>query len=273
VAEGVSQAGFLDSSFGIVVGPQNTVYYTTDGGQNWTQNEIIDPPGCQFGLDIVDEQVAWHCGRGSNQDNVRHSAVDLSLDGGQTWEAVSEVAVDYPESQVHRTFCRFLSFLDAETGWAASNFQLTATSDGGASWTDLPLPEGVVDTISGVALRTPTEGYLLESEGGFFVTQDGGQTWELRYQDLKNGMPADDVGPSKQPQTAIRFLDEKQGLIVYWDPDLKQMQVARTVDGGLSWEKEALPLKGISFPFLTHDGQSLTLVDFISSDITVLQYQ
>ncbi len=91
-------AGFLNDKFGLTGGPDGEVHYTTDGGQSWPQAE--NKSGCRFGLDIVDENLAWMVG------NFGH--VRVSTDGGKTWQAVTNLR---PES-------RFISFVDAQTGWA-----------------------------------------------------------------------------------------------------------------------------------------------------------
>ena len=93
-------AGFHDDGFGITVGYSGDVRYTTDGGQLWTSAE--NKSWCRYGLDIVDEKTAWHCGNGGH--------VRASTDGGQTWQTVADFGPNQPDH------CRFLSFLDAKTG-------------------------------------------------------------------------------------------------------------------------------------------------------------
>jgi hypothetical protein len=92
--------GFLDETFGITGGANGVVHYTTDGGKTWPRAK--NSSACRYGLEIVDEQVAWHCGN--------LGQVHVSTDGGRTWQAVTHYGPRYPNH------CRFLSFLDAQTG-------------------------------------------------------------------------------------------------------------------------------------------------------------
>jgi len=141
-------AGFLNDTFGITAGTQGKVYYTTDGGKTWSQAKNSSP--CRLGLDVVDENVAWNGGEGGR--------VLGSTDGGRNWPVVSLLGGVIP----------FISFLDAETGWAASSKQLWMTTDGSQTWAKITLPEGVKD-FAAIALRTARDGYLLDKTGALFI--------------------------------------------------------------------------------------------------------
>ena len=52
----VSLAGFHTDAFGVTVGPDDDVRYTTDGGASWTKSPSA--LFCRHGLDIVDDRVA-----------------------------------------------------------------------------------------------------------------------------------------------------------------------------------------------------------------------
>lgn len=248
-------AGFLDESFGITVGSAGEVHYTTDGGETWPQADNASL--CRFGLEIVDDKLAWHCGNGGH--------VRVSTDGGRTWQAVADYGPNEPKH------CRFLSFLDAETGWAATPYQLGATADGGASWVDVALPEGIQD-IAAIALRTSTDGYLLDVAGNLFVTEDGGESWAP----LSSGLIPDGkelLLGSSSPAAALRFPDADRGLVAL---SLKgkegvEISIVRTIDGGQTWEQEHA-LTTFGTPYLTRDGTMLTIVG-LSNTITVLRYR
>jgi photosystem II stability/assembly factor-like uncharacterized protein len=137
------------------------VYYSADGGQNWSPGK--NTSFCRFGLNIVDQQTAWNCGNGGH--------VRVSTDGGKNWQAVANFGGSEPDQ------CCFLSFLDAHTGWAAAPQLLGVTTNGGSIWNKLALPKGIKD-VAAIALRTATEGYLLDTTGTVFVTTDGGLTWK-----------------------------------------------------------------------------------------------
>lgn len=110
----VNVAGFITPDAGIMLGYKGEVHYTTDGGQTWPKAE--NSSLCIFGLEIVDAATAWHCGNGGD--------ILFSNDGGKTWQDAGHFGDDEPNH------CRYMSFLDGTTGWAASPFKLGMTSDG-----------------------------------------------------------------------------------------------------------------------------------------------
>ncbi len=245
------QAGFLDDSYGIMVGYNGAVYYTTDGGQNWSQGK--NTSYCRFGLDLVNQQTAWNCG---NAGHVR-----MSTDGGKNWQAVENFGGSEPDQ------CRFLRFLDARTGWAASPQLLGATTDGGATWNTLALPKDIKD-VAAIDLRTATEGYLLDTTGKVFVTTDGGQTWTTRSLELAGN---EKLTIARAPTAAIRFSDAQNGMVVF---DLKDSVFsARTTDGGQTWKREPVEIN-YKAPtlYLAHDGLTLTAIDGLVN-LMVLRYQ
>jgi photosystem II stability/assembly factor-like uncharacterized protein len=249
--QSVYQAGFLDDSFGIMVGYNGDVYYSADGGQNWSPGN--NTSYCRFGLDIVDRQTAWTCGNGGH--------VRVSTDGGENWQAVTNFGGSEPDH------CRYLSFLDARTGWAAAPQLLGVTTDGGTTWNTLALPTGIKD-IAAIALRAVTEGYLLDTTGTIFVTTDGGQTWTAHSLGLAGN---EELTIAYAPTAAMRFTDAQNGMVVF---DLNDSVFsARTTDGGQTWKREPVAIT-YQTPtlYLAHDGLTLTAIDGMFN-LTVLHYQ
>jgi photosystem II stability/assembly factor-like uncharacterized protein len=237
----VSAAGFYDESYGITVGPDDDVRFTTDGGRTWTKSS--PELHCRNGLDIVDTKVAWHCGNGGTR---------VSTDGGRTWRTVAPSP------------CASLSFLSSQTGWAASPFLLAATADGGETWNRLNPPVGRRNIVA-IALRTVEDGYVLDEEGNLLVTADGGRSWETHSLGLKAGLRLmDSAGGSR---TVMRFLDAENGGVVF---DLVDRSVwfAATEDGGRNWKlSEITELRNQSsyyHLFLSPDGRLLTATDKFS---------
>jgi photosystem II stability/assembly factor-like uncharacterized protein len=260
VGRSTIMAGFLDEDSGITVGEYGEVYYTTDGGDAWFG--ASSGSSHVLALDIVDDKVAWQCG---------HRAVRVSIDGGRTWEIVQ----DY--GSAHNP-CRYLSFLDAKTGWIATADKLKATTDGGASWTGVALPKGVW-RIAGIALRTPTSGYLLDTNGVLHITHNGGRSWFSRSLGLDEEPSNVLLYPSG---AAIRFFDSSHGMVVLGLVGGEEGKIAamHTSDGGRTWRSEDVPAE-FGVPYLTRDGLFLTVVRFraaigsyddVRDDITVFRY-
>ncbi len=253
----VNYVGFMNKSFGITIGYGGEVHYTTDGGTTWPL--ATNSSMCRFGLEIVDDQVAWHCGNGGG--------VRKSTDGGKTWHAVANFGPNEPNQ------CRFLSFLDGTTGWAATPSQLAATSDGGTTWQEITLPQGIL-SIMAIELRTPQNGYLLGSSGKLYMTTDGGKSWTPQALEFtKNAFP----GKMPSPLAAMRFTDEKHGMVVMSrgnQDDGFYIWSSYTEDGGTSWRQDMVPVaKGIPYLYLSRDGTILTVLNTILRQVTVLQFQ
>lgn len=245
-------AAFLNDDFGVTVGHAGDPRYTTDGGQTWVSGENVSFD--LDGLDIVDEDVIWASGR-----NVQ---VRVSTDGGRTWQATSGIGVGYTAP--------YISFLDAQTGWVATRdpCRLWATSDGGQTWTEITLPDELA-ILAGISLRTTTDGYLLGDTGVLYTTRDGGQTWSSQTLGLDNKI----VTAYELPLTAMRFTDADHGLVVLsLEGGGGKALVLRTVDGGKTWVQEDAPVPTGTL-HLTHDGETLTVIDRSSRLIVVFRHQ
>ncbi len=250
-SHGVNVAGFLNDSFGITVGGYGEVHYTTDGGKTWPW--AVNSSMCRFGLDIVDETTAWHCGNGGT--------ISISTDGGRTWQEAGKFGNNEPDQ------CRYMSFLDDTTGWAASPDQLGSTIDGGKTWKVLSLPEGI-QKIAAIRRRTASDGYILDSAGTLFTTQDSGQSWS------KNslGLGADEqLSIYPTPQSVLYFTDANQGVVVYTLAN-QQVWSARTMDGGKTWQRQQMPKVGMfSALYLSPNGRYLTVTTASFTTITLLR--
>jgi photosystem II stability/assembly factor-like uncharacterized protein len=244
--------GFNDASFGITAGYAGELHYSRDGGASWPR--AVNNSYCRFGLEIVDDQVAWHCG---NAGHVRRT-----LDGGKTWRPVTGFG---PGEPAH---CRFLSFVSDTTGWAATRVLLGTTTDGAQTWNERALPEGI-GNIAAIAVYAPGQGYLLDASGALFASTDDGVTWAA--------LPAVDLGglsirESTSPTVALRFFDAQNGLLVVSaiKDSAGVMAAFRTADGGQTWTSEVLPVP-FGTPFLSRDGRTLTIY-LAPSKITVIHY-
>jgi photosystem II stability/assembly factor-like uncharacterized protein len=187
--------------------------------------------------------------------------VGVSTDGAHTWKPV----LDYGN------FCRQLSFLDASTGWLAGIDQLAMTRDGGMTWTPVHLPEDS-QNIAAIALRTPTDGYLLDITGTLYITSDGGLTWSSHALPLnlgENKLPDHDTASS-----AVRFLDAEHGLVIVHEADDRHSQLIAlsTSDAGQTWRQEVIMEEApiLLSVYLSHDASTLTVADKFTSEIVVL---
>lgn len=194
-AESIRATFFSDATHGWIVvcpnpyvtHPQLSVLATSDGGDNWSSSEIVDPSlmsivGVQIsfvgesGWVSVDEQSPG----GSNAISRLYSSVD----SGRTWSTLPRPPVPGE-----------LKFTSTSEGWLAGGVgvqSLWRTLDGGQTWSPvkLELPAGVEEEM--VSYRTPEvaeDGSALlpvtfskpeyETEVGVYTSSDGGDSWTL----------------------------------------------------------------------------------------------
>ncbi len=260
----IRMAGFLNETFGISGGAtgEGRAHYSSDGGETWTKSE--GSGGCIYGIEIVDEQTVWVCGRNTGASFSTPGGVRLSLDGGQTWEEPADF-------RVTPGFCP-LSFLDDQVGWFVSADKLYATFDGGAAVADIALPEEGM-RVAAISLLSEAEGYVMDYDGVIHITQDGGVTWEPLEIDLQHfsGMSpyqAGDVGTA-----AMRFVDRDKAVIVMsllGENKESALVAFRTVDGGQTWTDETL-LEKLGTPFISPDGMYVTVHDIFSNMLRVFR--
>src|SRR5690554_6310875 len=86
VKQPVRMAAFLDEHFGVTGGFSGSgkTHVTTDGGQTWTKTESSG--GCIFGVEIVDKELVWVCGKMMGMSFSTPGGIRLSKDGGRSFE-------------------------------------------------------------------------------------------------------------------------------------------------------------------------------------------
>jgi photosystem II stability/assembly factor-like uncharacterized protein len=228
--------GFLDETYGITVGYSGEIQYTKDSGENW--NKAENKSLCRLGLEIVNEKLAWNCG---NAGHVR-----MSNDGGQTWIAVSSFGDMEPDQ------ARFLSFIDNEIGWIASNYRFATTADGGRTWNEIDTPTGNED-IAAIYLRTSNEGFVMDVKGNLYITKDGCKTWSKQVVPLMG----EKLVSSRCPMAVMHFSDANNGCILI--SHKKAIWSYTTTNGGEEWSKEQVSKEHYGFLYLTRDGKKLTI--------------
>jgi photosystem II stability/assembly factor-like uncharacterized protein len=113
---------FTDANHGWVVGDYGAVFYTSNGGVNWIEQDSgVDSE--LFGVAFTDLNNGWAVGE--------EGTVISTIDGGATWSNYSLGTTDYLNS---------ICFTDANNGWIAGGdyypFHGTIfhTDDGGTTW-------------------------------------------------------------------------------------------------------------------------------------------
>jgi photosystem II stability/assembly factor-like uncharacterized protein len=192
----------IDASTGWALSKQ-TVLRTTDGGVHW-QN--VTPSGATVTQSsIADFGTASIASIATPQGNVTSTQVLHTVDGGQTWQ----------QATIPMPFPRQISFIDSQHGWilaavrppggAAEAVSVFRTTDGGKTWANVAtalfsdttppgrLPYGgqktgmrFLDAFTGWVTGTVT----LPNLAWFYVTHDGGSTWQQQSLLMPPGVPS-----------------------------------------------------------------------------------
>jgi photosystem II stability/assembly factor-like uncharacterized protein len=246
---------------------------TTDGGSHWydagPSPEAVKPGSwTTFFLDANHGWLASSLHPGSTSADF--SVAIYRMTDGQSWhyQVDAPVAADqgWPTS---------LDFVDANHGWlfinegAAAGSQgvaLYGTVDGGTTWTKLSetdpndatgasghLPFGCNKGVP-VFLNSST-GWIAgacnaASAPFFYVTRDGGRTWNH----VGIALPAGYTGGCMCGPTSLRFSDSRNGVFVldlYGSDGQAQTYLYATHDGGASWQPgPALPANSYTVDFI-----------------------
>jgi hypothetical protein len=241
---------FRDEFFGIATNLNGGIYFTDDGGNSWT---FAARSGLsRVALEMTGDNI-WHVGFGGE--------VTRSSDNGRTWQVLSSLP--------HSGHIEYMSFADDVHGWAVTTElrDILVTNDGARTWGRLPLPDAM-GRPAALHMLTPSDVYLLDTDGNLFATHDDGQTWDM----LSINLPENSTIPTLNHSAAMRFTDVDHGFIalnILVDGSGRVFGL-RTTDSGITWVQESIPVPMGMF-HLTRDGIYLTHVDLIDQGkITLL---
>ena len=251
----VTITGFNDDNFGITAGYAGTQRYTNDGGKIWNVGQ--NNSWCRFGLDILNNNIAWTCG------NKGHNRV--TDNGGKNWKAQT----DYGNMEPRQ--CRYISYYDENTGWLASPELLARTRDGGKTWEKIDLPQDI-DKILAINLSTPETGYLLDANGIIYMTKDSAKTWERIILKIEKNNYV--FYPTSASSIVMKFRDNNGIIILRQTNPKKQFVALYTNDEGKTWRNEIILYKAPKnaksfwdyFLYLSHDWNYLTITTGTGND-------
>jgi hypothetical protein len=219
-------------------GSGGTYARTTDGGNTWYAAVVPGASQLDFrDVQAVDANTAYLLSIGPGEQ----SKIYKTSDGGQGW------ALQFTNHKPKAFFDAF-AFWDARNGVAMSDpvdgrFILIKTTDGGATWKELP-GEGLPPALegeggfaaSGTCIAVQGKKNVWFGTGGaatarVFSSTDGGLKWKVASTPIAAGNASSGV-------FSIAFKDAKNGVIVggdYKKENEAGNNVATTTDGGATW--------------------------------------
>jgi photosystem II stability/assembly factor-like uncharacterized protein len=146
-------------------------------------------------------------------------------------------------------------FTSSDKGWIAGDDGfLASTGDGGRTWNKYPL--NTDENINEIYFRNDDNGYLVAGRQ-MYITRDAGRSWqETRI------YKSSEFGTGRPEFLSIRFSDKKRGYVIGSilrksgkEEVVVDSLLMRTVDGGETWQRIAVPSKTELF-HLDFDGNS-----------------
>lgn len=206
----------VNDRLGVAVGEIGNVRYSRDGGKTWEKGENTSL--CLFGLTVLDDTTFIATGNGSS--------VRITVDGGETWKALANIPAARGKG---------LSFLSRDMGWVWSKGALFETVNGGASWTTIPLPQGMA-IIESAIFQDSGIGLICGIDGMIYRTVSAGKTWETvaSYANYRETGFVQQKASDNQT-TAFRIQGDTGVLVTIGLVKGKSaLYSIRTIDGGLT---------------------------------------
>ena len=215
-------------------GTQGTILRTLDGGVSWVRRPVEGAEELDFrDIEAFDRDTALFLTAG------QPARIYRTEDGGASFTLVHE-------SPHQAAFFDGMDFWDDQRGLVYSDpvdgrFLVLATDDGGKTWKEA---SGFPDPVEGEAgfaasgsnVAVVTGGHAWIGTGGAVArvlrSSDGGETWAVAPTPLRQGEPSAGI-------FSIVFRDPKHGLVVggdYRDPENPEGNIARSDDGGQTWQ-------------------------------------
>ncbi len=206
---------FLNTRVGAACGRRGAIYWTTNGGEQWTKCSIKDTLPWLLSIQLFDTKTAIVVGMSRDSANLLSGLLLRTTDAGATWNKIPQSGIGFGELfyRIGSPVC-FQSYgelhfsRDFGQTWesrrtiagkparATAVFGKTAiiagnqgacaySSDGGETWTSVTLPEKYHFTSA--VLVDDKIGYVAGIGPAVFRTSDGGKTWS----DVRSGIDFD----------------------------------------------------------------------------------
>jgi len=200
---------FINESTGWVVGGTReapligVILHTTDGGQNWSMQQIISNTNLDA-LCFINENTGWAVGFGG--------VVVKTVNGGNSWFKQNSGVTD----QLFDVF-----FVDANKGWAVgTHATIIRTTDGGTTWESLDNPlTGSRKKFRSVHFVDEYEGWVVDHDRIILKTTNGGSDWFYQFSiDINEDL------------RYVQFLDENLGWCIG-----EKGVILKTTNSGENW--------------------------------------
>jgi photosystem II stability/assembly factor-like uncharacterized protein len=239
-----------------------SVYRTQDGGGHWQDVTPLPIGEGQYGTaSFLDESHAWVSVTSPGEASAGSASLVVyrTTDGGQSWEPGETLELSFEQPVP-------VDFVDPQRGWmmvsqgfaaGSEGVRILRSDDGGLHWGAVAVTSAVDEQSTsgslplgcgklGLAFIGRDTGWVTGSCPGshpvFFVTHDGGRSWERQGLTAPPGYPAGELEACRCALSEPIFSDPQHGalpVVVLDQNEAAYLYV--TQDGGDSWEPRPLP--------------------------------
>lgn len=200
-------AGKLDQRPRIVgvgrVGGPTAYIWSDDLGKTWKQGKIPEVGTMAFDVKFLDDRHGFIASATHADVSQSHALILATEDGGASWREVYRSTrpfeltwkLCFPSKDVG--YCTVQSY-DPDT--TASKRYVAKTTDGGKTWSELPLVDNHAVREFGIAFVDENTGWVGAAPHGFGTT-DGGKTWSP----VSFGNAVNKIRIVRTPQEAILY--------------------------------------------------------------------
>ena len=238
---------FINEKEGWYVNGYGSIYHTKNGGETWEKQ--IEKKGTFFRcIAFVDSLRGFAGTVGTDYFPNVTDTIPLygTNDGGKTWTPVSYsgtyvkglCAIDIVKEQFINHGKTDYKIHIYAVGRVGSPANMMVSHDGGLTWTSNSMNKEckmlfdikMFDKNNGVVCAASDED-IEKSNALILKTSDGGKTWKKVYQSNR----------AFETTWKASFPTEKIGYVTIQsynpDPNVKQQRLAKTTDGGLTWQE------------------------------------
>jgi len=206
--------------------------------KGWKKLTTDPYPGKQDDITFINETEGWYV---NGYGSIYHTK-----NGGETWEK---------QFEKKGTFFRSIAFVDSLVGYinhgkldnkihiyavgrVGSPTNMMASHDGGLTWTSNSMDKDskmlfdikMFDKNNGIVCAA-SDGDLEKSNALILKTSDGGKTWKKVYQ---SNRPFEGTWKASFPTREVGYVTIQS---YNPDPNVKQQRIAKTIDGGETWNE------------------------------------
>jgi len=238
---------FINEQEGWYVNGYGSIYHTKNGGETWEKQ--LEKKGTFFRcIAFVDSLIGFAGTVGIDYFPNVTDTIPLygTKDGGKTWQPVSYsgpyvkglCAIDIVKEQYINHGKTDYKIHIYAVGRVGSPANMMVSHDGGFTWTSNSMNKEckmlfdikMFDKNNGIVCAASDED-VEKSNALILKTSDGGKTWKKVYQ---SNRPFETTWKASFPTEKIGYVTIQS---YNPDPTVKQQRIAKTTDGGNSWNE------------------------------------